>query len=127
MTDGQVATFPQVHGIGHRSDDKGMVFLRVDEEEWKAFQANRYGDFTEQDIEAGAKAMEDYLVQLAIGTDPNDEAGPTIEYARTLTRAALAGVSRKRLWTPTAKPDDGRTPEELAKETGQPSDSSSDV
>jgi hypothetical protein len=102
MTDGQVATFPQVHGIGHRSDDKGMVFLRVDEEEWKAFQANRYGDFTEQDIEAGAKAMEDYLVQLAIGTDPNDEAGPTIEYARTLTRAALAGVSRKRLWTPTA-------------------------
>lgn len=101
MMDEQVATFPQIHGEEHRTGDPGFIRLRVNEEEFRAFQANRYGDFTEQDIEAGARNMEDYLVQLAIGTDPEDEAGPTIEYARTLTRAALAGVSRKRhgIWT----------------------------
>ena len=40
-------------------------------------------------VERAAWRMEDYLVQLGIGTDPDDPAGPTIEYARVLARAAL--------------------------------------
>lgn len=44
------------------------------------------------EIEYIAVAMEDLLVQLGIGTDPGDEAGPTIEYARVLARAAVRGL-----------------------------------
>lgn len=46
-------------------------------------------------VERAAEAMEDLLVQLNIGTDPDDEAGPTIEYARVLARAALRGADRE--------------------------------
>jgi hypothetical protein len=51
-------------------------------------------------VESASEAMEDYLVQLNIGTDPDDAAGPTIEYARVLSRAALRGAARALITDP---------------------------
>lgn len=70
---------------------------------------------TEGVVERAAAAMEDLLVQLNIGTDPDDEAGPTIEYARVLARAALRGAAAP---VPAKEPRGGSGAEWWCREVG---------